>query len=72
MGDAEADAMGRKAEAWKSYTSGAYMEMLINKLPLMAAQVRGRVFDAVPLAFLIAQSLNPGLFVCFCKSLPLS
>ena len=39
MGDAEAEAMTSKAAAWKQYTSGAYMEMLINKLPLMAAQV---------------------------------
>jgi flotillin len=43
MGDAEADAMVRKAEAWKEYTTGAYLELLISKLPLMAAQVRIRV-----------------------------
>lgn len=38
-GDAEAEQMRLKADAWKSYSQGAYMEMLIAKLPLIAAEI---------------------------------
>jgi len=31
--------MTSKAEAWKQYTKGAYIEMIINQLPAMARSV---------------------------------
>lgn len=40
MGEAEASAMTLRANAWKEYTSGAYLEMIINRLPQMAHEVR--------------------------------
>jgi len=32
-GEAEAEKMAKKAEAWKEYSQGAYLEMIIKKLP---------------------------------------
>lgn len=39
MGEADAAQMTSKAEAWKQYSRGAYLEMIINQLPEMAAVV---------------------------------
>lgn len=39
IGDADAAQMTSKAEAWKQYSRGAYLEMVINQLPQMAAMV---------------------------------
>jgi len=43
--------MTQKAEAWKEYTAGAYLEMLIQKLPLMAAQVAEPLSQANDITF---------------------
>ena len=39
MGEADAAQMTAKAEAWMQYSRGAYLEMVINQLPEMAAMV---------------------------------
>lgn len=39
IGEADAAQMTTKAEAWKQYSRGAYLEMIINELPQMTASV---------------------------------
>ena len=39
QGEAEAQTMKLKADAWKSYSEGAYMEMLISKVPEIARAI---------------------------------
>lgn len=38
-GTAEAERMALKADAWKQYTDGAYLEMIISRLPELTAEI---------------------------------
>lgn len=56
-GRAEAEQMGKKAEAFKQYKDGAMVDMLLEKLPLVSL-----IFNGWKKMFL---SLCAKLFFCF-------
>ena len=52
VGEAEANRMGLKADAWKEYPVGAYVEMLVEKLPGIVTQVSGPLASAKDVMFI--------------------
>jgi flotillin len=56
-GEAEAERMAKMAEAWKEYSQGAYLEMVIKKLPEITSQL-AKPLAAADNVVIVGQSGN--------------
>lgn len=54
-GAAEAEQMALKAEAWKQYTEGAYLEMIISKLPEITAEIARPLSNTSKVSFFFVE-----------------